>query len=421
MTATARPIRAVYRPSNGYWYVIRSSDGVATSTDWSVSSADKPVPGDYDGDGKTDLAVWTPSKGQWVYRRSTDGARVAVAWGKVGDRLVPGDYDGDGKTDEAYYHPTDQTWNVLRSTDGGTTRVAWGFETDDLMPADYDGDGKTDFAVWRPTEGNWYIWRSSDGVQTTTAWGQYIDRVPYNCGHRWELACPDGTCLPGAVPYQGQCAPLSANCSGYNPTTGRLTAPYDCNVSDFDWMVKSGWPADSRRRKVIQTALDQIQVVGNPYDSDVLGTGLCDRTAWNHYDGDAHEWCSEFVRDLYLWGGIRNVEGDLDSATTVDDLRTLFADFPQGWTYSQYLINGWVEPGDYIAGFNSDGDPFGHSMMVFAVTEDIHRIFIIQGNSGVTINGEGHHCVKLNQATFYDDNYHLNSKFSGWGFLARWF
>jgi hypothetical protein len=37
---------------------------------WGVST-DVPVPGDYDGDGKTDLAVFRPSTGQWFILKSS--------------------------------------------------------------------------------------------------------------------------------------------------------------------------------------------------------------------------------------------------------------------------------------------------------------------------------------------------------------
>ena len=34
---------------------------------------DVPVPGDFDGDGITDIAVWRPAEGSWFVRGSSNG------------------------------------------------------------------------------------------------------------------------------------------------------------------------------------------------------------------------------------------------------------------------------------------------------------------------------------------------------------
>jgi galactose oxidase-like protein/VCBS repeat protein len=139
---------AVWRPSNGTWYV----RGISTTA--FGLSADKPVQADYDGDNRTDIAVWRPSSGGWHIR-----GRAAVGWGVAGDIPVPADYDGNGEADLAVWRPSTRAW-YLR----GISTTTYGLSTDKPVPGDYNGDGKADIAVWRPSNGTWYV----RGISTTT-------------------------------------------------------------------------------------------------------------------------------------------------------------------------------------------------------------------------------------------------------------
>ncbi|HEY0426222.1 MAG TPA: zinc-dependent metalloprotease family protein [Pyrinomonadaceae bacterium] len=143
-----------------------------SDVNFTVSGVAAPVKSraDFDGDGKTDLSVYRPSEGNWYLNRSTAGFQV-LNWGLSGDTLVPGRYDADDKTDTAIFRPSNTPgvadFYILNSTGLTGSYIEWGNVGDIPVVGDYDGDGKTDAAVYRPSTGVWYINKSSGGVTIT--------------------------------------------------------------------------------------------------------------------------------------------------------------------------------------------------------------------------------------------------------------
>ncbi|MBV9958303.1 MAG: VCBS repeat-containing protein [Acidobacteria bacterium] len=167
---------AVFRPSNGYWYVRQSSNQAFSAQPLGVGS-DLIVPGDYDGDGNTNFAVFRPSTGIWYTSLDPATNYGAVQFGQSGDIPSPGDYDGDGKSDIAVYRPSDSTFYLLYSSNGSFHFQFWGQAGDLPVAGDYDGDSKSDFAIYRPSSSAFYVLRSSDGAVVGQQWGTSGDRV----------------------------------------------------------------------------------------------------------------------------------------------------------------------------------------------------------------------------------------------------
>ena len=134
---------------------LRSSDNTFYSIQFG-QNGDFPVAADYDGDGKADIAVSRggseASSPRFVYiLQSSNGVLRSQQFGTTGtDHPVRGDFDGDGKADIAVFRKTNNAvWYVLQSSDNSFRGFQFGSGNfqDIPVPGDYDGDGKTDFAV----------------------------------------------------------------------------------------------------------------------------------------------------------------------------------------------------------------------------------------------------------------------------------
>jgi hypothetical protein len=175
-----------------YWYTLLSKTNTPRVIQFGMSRSywvtDIPLRGDFDGDGKADLAVYRrnlfgPRINVFIILQSSDGKIVTQKFGRYLESTRPttGDFDGDGKTDIGYtsytLDPIARYWNWRRSSDGVEISKQTGSIGDNYssidVPGDYDGDGKTDVAVWLYLHNStcfFYVNRSRDGL-LVVPWG----------------------------------------------------------------------------------------------------------------------------------------------------------------------------------------------------------------------------------------------------------
>lgn len=183
---------AVWRPSNGYWYILTSATNYdhkkAFIIQWGLGKFnDTPLMGHVDSDDMEDLIIWRPTNGMWYILKSSmkydPSQALTMRWGsgQLSDTPLLGDIDGDKLSDLIIWSPSNGEWRILKSSTNydynESLVIQWGSGKlgDKPLTGDIDGDGKDDLIIWRPVNGKWYILRSSmnyDPSQAfTTQWG----------------------------------------------------------------------------------------------------------------------------------------------------------------------------------------------------------------------------------------------------------
>lgn len=137
-------------------------NGSFAVTNFAFDAAAIPLPGDFDGDGDTDIIWFAPGSAPDTLWRFTNGVPVASSLNIVGNyRPVVGDFDGNGTDDLFWYGPgakADYIW--WYSPGGAYTSVPTTVTKKDYRPfsADVDADGADELFWYTPGGGPDYIW-----------------------------------------------------------------------------------------------------------------------------------------------------------------------------------------------------------------------------------------------------------------------
>jgi parallel beta-helix repeat protein len=132
---------AIFRAGSGLWAV----RGVTRT--YFGADGDLPVSGDYNGDGTADIALFRGSAGLWAARGVT-----RVYFGSSSDSPAAGDYNGDGNCDIGIFRGSSGLWAIR-----GVTRSYFGAESDLPVSGDYNGNGTADIALFRGSAGLWAV------------------------------------------------------------------------------------------------------------------------------------------------------------------------------------------------------------------------------------------------------------------------
>ena len=159
----------LYDPVIGRWFTCVTTAGAEdflyTAGLWAAGW--QVYPADFDGDGRGDLFLYNgsapadPNSGRWFrVMTQVDGSfgylpgdvRWANNW-----TVTPGDFDGDGRSDLFLYEPGGRWFSVQFASGsaaytGGTWAPNW-----TIRAADFDGDLITDLFLYNFATGQWFV------------------------------------------------------------------------------------------------------------------------------------------------------------------------------------------------------------------------------------------------------------------------
>ena len=187
---------AAYYSGNGTWWVSESDGNSFDTKLWSSNFSPNTgwtfLPGDFNGDGNSDIANFHPGNGTWWVSES-DGNSFATPVvpdfaPNTGWTFLLGDFNNDGNEDIAnFYRVTAPGGSANRRgtvrhhavVSNFSPRTGWTF-----ILGDFNGDGRDRHRQLPPGNGTWWVSLSTGNGFTTTKW------APTSRPHRMDLHTP---------------------------------------------------------------------------------------------------------------------------------------------------------------------------------------------------------------------------------------
>ncbi len=147
----------VYRPSTSQFMLRNSNNAGAANVTFTFTggvATDIPIAGDWTGKGYASVGLYRPSTRQFMLKNlnTTGPANTVFTYGSAGDSPVVGDWNGDGTTTIGVYRPTTRTFFLRNSNTAGAADIAaftFGIANDKPVVGDWNGDGSVTAGVFR--------------------------------------------------------------------------------------------------------------------------------------------------------------------------------------------------------------------------------------------------------------------------------
>lgn len=161
----------------GNEYFLRNTNSGGGHDHWVKygRASDQSYIGDWDGNGTDTIGIRRGNEYHLRNINSNGPAHKIIRYGKANDETFVGDWNGDGRTTIAVRRGN--TFYLKNSLSGGSADIKfnYGRRGDEVHVGDWNGDGKDTFAVRRGNE--WFIRNDfkSGNAQTTIRYGKASD------------------------------------------------------------------------------------------------------------------------------------------------------------------------------------------------------------------------------------------------------